>query len=140
MYNAAQERLETVLFMVQSAAFNRFRFEEVEAYLCREIERYDRMFPLKEDSIDETRARIEGTIGQMYGFLCDYPEGEIYQGDAELYLKTTNVESFDQNHTLMKIISTSFKKILEADFFEKPPVNSVVRVNSHKTIQGNVSP
>ena len=92
MYNAAQERLETVLFMVQSAAFNVFRFEEVEEYLSEEIQRYDRMFSLKENPgtearIDETRARLEGSIGQMYGFLCDYPEGEIYHDEAEQHLK-----------------------------------------------------
>jgi hypothetical protein len=97
MYNAAQERLETVLFMVQTAAFNIFRFEEVEDYLSKEIERYDRMFPLQENPgtearIDETRARLEGTIGQMYGFLCDYPEGEIYHDEAEQHLKN------DVNH------------------------------------------
>ena len=86
MYTAAQERLETVLFMVQSAAFNLFRFEAVEDHLSREIERYDLMFPLQTDPIDETRARLEGTIGQMYGFLCDYPEGGVYHDDAEEYL------------------------------------------------------
>jgi len=88
MYNVAQERLETILFMVQSAAFNIFKFEDVEKYLTREIETYDKIFPLQDDDmIDETRARLEGTIGQMYAFLCDYPEGDAYHDDAELYLK-----------------------------------------------------
>jgi hypothetical protein len=86
-YPTAQERVETVLSAVQPAAFNRFRFEEVEGYLLEEYRRYLAMHPETHAGTDETLARLEGTLGQMFGFLCDYPGQEGYFEDALRHLK-----------------------------------------------------
>ena len=97
MYGAAQERLETVLIMVQAAAFNTFRFEEVENILSEEMKRYSLLFPVRNGIIDEARARLEGTLGQMYAFLCDYPDGEVYHKEAETYLKQSIAHCADNS-------------------------------------------
>jgi len=87
MYMVAQEKIETILTIVQPAAFNIFKFERVEEYLFKEIERYNFIFPDVENRIDEIRARLEGTIGQMYGFLSDYPGKESLFDKALLHLQ-----------------------------------------------------
>jgi len=87
MYIVAQERLEAILTIVHPAAFNIFKFERVEQYLSEEIKKYESIFPDVEGRIDETRARLEGTMGQMYGFLCDYPGNESMFEKALDYLK-----------------------------------------------------
>jgi len=87
MYIVAQEKIEAMLTIVHPAAFNIFKFERVEDYLSKEIERYETIFPDVPNRIDETRARLEGTIGQMYGFLSDYPGNEDMFEFAEEYLK-----------------------------------------------------
>lgn len=87
-YLSAQERVEALLSAVQPAAFNRFRFEDVEDYLLDEHKRYLTTFPDRHTGTDETLARLEGTIGQMFGFLCDYPGQEGYYEDALRHLKS----------------------------------------------------
>jgi len=87
MYIVAQEKIEAMLTIVHPAAFNIFKFERVEKYLSEEIERYETIFPDVKNRVDETRARLEGTMGQMYGFLCDYPENDFMFDLAEEYLK-----------------------------------------------------
>jgi len=113
MYHAAQERLETLLFIVQPAAFNVFRFDAVEAYLSEEIRKYETLFPDKRQT-DETRAKLEGTIGQMYGFLCDFPDGEAFFEDALLYLQKDLAHCRKHSHTWFQaagyLTSLYFKK------------------------------
>ncbi len=87
-YLTAQERVEAVLTAVQPAAFNRFKFEDVENYLLDEYRRYLATFPESHSGVDETLARLEGTIGQMFGFLCDFPGQGGYFDEALRHLKS----------------------------------------------------
>jgi len=87
MYLVAHERIEAILNYVQPAAFNKLKFEKVSQYVSEEIEKYDRVFPDMDGKVDETRARLEGTIGQMFAFLSDYPGNEDLFQKAETYLK-----------------------------------------------------
>ena len=85
-YLSAQEKIETILSAVQPVAFNRFKFEDVEDYLIDEYKRYLSTFSNSKSEVDETLARLEGSIGQMYGFLCDYPGQDAYFEEALNYI------------------------------------------------------
>ncbi|QTA80254.1 Uncharacterized protein dnl_25500 [Desulfonema limicola] len=87
MYIADQERVETILSIIQPAAFNIFKFEDAEPWLSREIGIYESLYPDRNGMLDETRAKLEGSTGQLYGFLADYPETRSFYEDAEYYLK-----------------------------------------------------
>ncbi len=88
-YLTANERLETLLHSVHMATFNQFKFEEVEDCLTDELKKYKNLIEKNtyEQHTDEALARLEGTIGQMYGFLCDYPDYKNFFDDAENHLK-----------------------------------------------------
>lgn len=76
-----QQRIDAILMGVQVQAFNTFRFNDIEAMIKDVKERYYKMF---EDRFvggnlkDENVARLEGTMGQMYGFLYDLEKDDIY--------------------------------------------------------------
>ena len=84
-----QERIDAVLNSVQVSAFNSFCFIQVEDDLKLIRNEYKQRFPEAFDkgARDNNRARLDGTLGQMYGFLCDYnKEDRTYYEFAEDYL------------------------------------------------------
>lgn len=69
-----QRRLDAVLQGIQVSAFNTFRFDEVAGFLSEYRDRYLEMFRVelaREGTRDGNLARLEGTLGQMNGFLYD---------------------------------------------------------------------
>jgi hypothetical protein len=85
-----QRRLDIVLQGIQISTFNTFRFEEVEGILREHRDRYQEMFSkeLSRGGVqDNNIARLEGTLGQMDGFLYDFSRDRIYFESAEISLK-----------------------------------------------------
>lgn len=69
-----QRRIDAILLGIQVSAFNTFRFEEVDGFLREYRDRYKDMFRVelaRTGARDGNLARLEGTLGQMDGFLCD---------------------------------------------------------------------
>tara|TARA_B100000614_G_C14541725_1_gene490539 strand:- start:792 stop:2255 length:1464 start_codon:yes stop_codon:yes gene_type:complete len=138
MYGAAQERLETVLIMVQAAAFNTFRFKEVENILSEEMKRYRILFPVRNGIIDEARARLEGTIGQMYAFLCDYPDGEIYYKEAEAYLKHSIAHCANNSPFWVQGMGYLTTLYFKRSKFEKAVINFLKETNSKNSRENKI--
>lgn len=89
-----QRLIDGSLIGVQVEAFNRLRFDKVEQNLAPVRDLYDRAYnhlPGLPDMPDENRAKLEGSMGQMYGFLADLAgterEREEYYLQAEKSLK-----------------------------------------------------
>jgi len=86
-----QQRIDVTLLGVQVDAFNSFRFDDIEETLIEVKDQYYKMFnfePEKHPIKDNNLARIEGTLGQMYGFQCDIEKDNNLFEMAELSLQT----------------------------------------------------
>lgn len=86
-----QQRIDAALVAVQVEAFNRFKFDDIETILQSIKTQYYAMFHFEPETRpikDNNLARIEGTLGQMYGFQCDIEKNNDYYEMAELCLKT----------------------------------------------------
>ncbi len=86
-----QQRIDAVLNSVQISAFNTFKFDDVEEMLKEIKDKYYKMFdfdPENNSVKDNNLARIEGTLGQMYGFQYDIEQDNDYFEMAEISLKT----------------------------------------------------
>ena len=85
-----QHRIDAVLIGIQVMAFNTLQFDKVEPYVNELCKEYDELFGKKlvaGEPIDENRAKLEGTIGQMYGFQYDLTGEKKYYDLAEQSLQ-----------------------------------------------------
>jgi hypothetical protein len=86
-----QQRIDVTLLGVQLDEFNSFKFDDIESTLKDVKDKYYGMFnfePEKRPVKDNNLARIEGTLGQMYGFQCDIEKDNDFFEMAELCLQT----------------------------------------------------
>lgn len=100
-----QQRIDAVLMGVQITAFNTFKFDQIEDILKDITSRYYSMFKdeFEENGVkDKNLARLEGTLGQMYGLQYDLEKDKYYFEMAEICLKKdinaciTNSASWEQ--------------------------------------------
>ncbi|MCD6272760.1 MAG: DUF3800 domain-containing protein [Deltaproteobacteria bacterium] len=85
-----QYRIDAILMGVQIQAFNIFKFDDVEDLLKEIRERYHALFKNELNSNhckDKNFASLEGTLGQMYGFLYDLDKDGDYFEMALLHFE-----------------------------------------------------
>jgi hypothetical protein len=93
-----QKRIDSVLMGVQIKAFNKFKFNIIEENIKEIKDKYYSMFNFDLESTpvkDNNLARLEGTLGQMYGFLYDIEQDNDYFELAELSLQTDIIATID---------------------------------------------
>ena len=85
-----QHQIDASLIAVQVQAFNPLKFDEAENNIKPIREKYEAMFQpefSRGNIIDENRAKLEGTYGQICGFLYNLTREERYYDQAEKSLK-----------------------------------------------------
>jgi len=85
-----QYKIDSILIMVQVAAFNTLQFDTVSQHLQPIVDEYDKRFgDLAESGVflDENRAKLKGTIGQMYAFQYDLTKNQKLYFSAEQSLR-----------------------------------------------------
>lgn len=151
-----QQRIDAVLMGVQIKAFNTFKFDLIEDHLKEIKEQYKKMFDFSSDTNilkDNNIARLEGTLGQMYGFYYDIEQDDDYFELAEECLlddiKATidNTSSSEQAHGYLTSLywksgnlDKASEQFIKETNGEPKDKNKIFDLNDNKTFSTDEKP